>query len=232
MNSQEAKQLMSKYLLPVIEKYGFTEKKARSSDFEFVRKTKSGLDFISGGFTNYNPVQRIVYGLSKVNKTVNGILIQLQEKGMKFTPPVTANTPLISMSYERLHKLDFVGYLPDMQTEADVAHCVRLMLEYLENTALPDADRFEDLREIDKIINGAEPWKTDWQATYVFGGYFHLTRLIIAKLAGGNNYERMLQIVSDDFRSQFDGPYGAGFRDTLDQVHKLHEILKSVQAIY
>jgi hypothetical protein len=43
MNVKEARSIMTSHLLPLIEEYGFKEKKGNSADF-FVRKTPQGED--------------------------------------------------------------------------------------------------------------------------------------------------------------------------------------------
>ena len=189
MKKIEAKQLMMKYLMPSIEKYGYKEKKSRSSDFEIFRKTLGGRDVIGGGINDYNPIQKIVYGTGKINDSINKILLSLQDTGVFLSPPVRKDSGFIYISYSIIHKLDITSYLPDMLTELVVEKCVSMMLEFLEDTAFPLLDRFEDLREIDKIINGENPWESDLDKPYSFGAYFYFIRLIIAKLSRNDKFD-------------------------------------------
>lgn len=192
MKKVEAKELMMKHLMPCIEKYGYKEKKSSSSDFEIFRKTSSGRDVIGGGVNDYNPIQKIIYGTGKINDRVNKILFSLQDTGIFLSPPVRKDSRLISTSYPATHNLDYYDYLPEMLTESDVEKCVEMMLEFLEGTAFPLLEKFEDLREIDKIINGEAPWETDWGKPFILGAYFNFTRLIIAKLSGNNKYNWLI----------------------------------------
>lgn len=188
MNKSEARQLMMKYLIPRIEKYGFKER-GRGTEFEVIRKTKNGEDSIGGGFTDYNPIQQIVYGTGKSDKRILDILFSVQSKGIQLSPPVNKKTVTTTVFSK--------GKMPLMETEADVEKCVGIMLDFLEGTAFPTLDRFEDIREIDKIINGPEPWETDWQMPYSFGAFFNFTRLIIAKLSGNNKYDALIDFTYD-----------------------------------
>jgi len=82
-----------------------------------------------------------------------------------------------------------------------------MIASFMEEAALPLLSRFDNLGEIDKIINGDEPWETDWHKPYVFGGNFHLKRLIISKLAGLGSYDRIFSFLSDYYTSRFEGQY-------------------------
>jgi hypothetical protein len=120
MTVVETRQLMAKYLLPSIVPFGFSEKKGKSPDFEFVRKTSTGEDVILGGFTDYNPVQQIIYSLSIRNKHVNEILLKLQDTGIKLIPKIAKATDTIGFSYSSLNGLNHFDYLPDIRREDDV----------------------------------------------------------------------------------------------------------------
>lgn len=56
----------------------------------------------------------------------------------------------------------------------------------------PLLDKFNDIREVDAIIDGNEPWCTDWQMPYSFGAQFYEKRLVIAKLAGNPRFEELV----------------------------------------
>jgi hypothetical protein len=232
MNKPEAKQLMTKYLLPEIEKYGYSERKGNSSDFNFIRKTAMGEDVILGGFTDYNPMQRIIYSFSKRYKTVIDILLRLQTSGIKLAPSIGKNTDVIGLSYCTIHGILKDTELPNMQTEQEVRECVGRMVSFMKETAFPLMEKFEDLREIDQIINGEEPWTTDYPKPYRFGGSFYLKRLIIARLASTASYDRILDFVRKDFNAQLDGEYGQSFRKLLIEVEGLDKLLAGVKPLY
>jgi hypothetical protein len=106
-----------------------------------------------------------------------------------------------------------------------------MMTDFLLNSAVPIVNKLNDLREIDKVINGDKPWKTDWQMPYAFGGNFHLKRLIIAKLSGLGNYERIMSLVREDFTSHFDSKYADDYKKALADVEALDKILKEVKPL-
>jgi hypothetical protein len=227
MNKAEAKQLMTKYLLPEIEKYGYEERKGKGSDFNFVKKTLTGEDLIVGGFTDYNPMQKIVYSFMKRQKAILDILLQLQKNGVKLAPEIGKNTATIGFSYPTIHGILKDSVMPNMQTEAEVQECVASMIGFMKETAFPLLDTFEDLREIDRIINGEVPWTSDYPQPYRFGGSFPLKRLIIAKLAALGSYDRILELVRQDFSSHLSGDHAKAYRDALDEVEALNKLLTS-----
>jgi len=234
MNTAEAKQLMLKYLMPKIESRGF-KTPGKSSEFQIKRKTKNGEDVISGGFTDFNPVQKIVYGAGKRDKRIIDILLQIQEKGITLSPPINKNSSTLGISYERIHKLNYIGYLPEMETEADVEKCVNMMLEFLEGTAFPMLDKFEDLREIDRIINGDEPWDTDWEKSFLLGAYFNFSRLVIARLSGNEKYEDLIEFTYSTLerRSKESGhPFTYDREDMNKPLPALIKVLEDIKPQY
>ncbi len=116
-----------------------------------------------------------------------------------------------------------------METEEDVQKCIAMMATFMEQTALPLLEKFNDLKEVDKIINGEEPWETDWHKPFVFGSNFHLKRLIISKLAGLGSYERTFNHVSQFYTSRFNDKYGSDYKIAMAEVEALDQMLKSMQ---
>jgi hypothetical protein len=212
-----------------------TRKGGKGSEFSIVRKRPYGEDSIGGGFTDFNPIQKIIYGAGKRDFRINNFLLQLQEKDILLSPPVKKNSLTLGISYERMNGLNYTGYLPEMKTEADVEKCVNLMLEFLEGTAFPLLDKFEDLRELDKMINGNAPWDTDIQKPYTFVGNFAEKRLIVAKLSGNPNFNVLVDFT---FISLERLSAEAGHRFVYDRndvskpLPALIEILKDVEPIY
>jgi hypothetical protein len=232
MNKSEVKQLMAKYLLPAIEGHGYKERKIRSSDFSFVRNTAMGLDEIMGGFNDYNPVQKILYSVQKSHKPVVDILLQLQADGITLNPKVDKNSATMGFSYCTLNGIRGHIYLPEMQTEEEVQQNVNMMVRFLEETAFPLLNKFEDVREIDRIINGPEPWAMDYLKPYAFGLYFYLKRLIFAKLSGLGNYDRVLEFLRKEYGSRVNDKDGSVYRTILNEIEELNKLIANVKSLY
>lgn len=234
MTKTEARQLMMKYLMPRIEQYGFKER-GKGTEFEIVKKTKNGEDIISGGFTDYNPRQQIVYGIGKVNSKVAEILVTLQNQGIQLSPPANKKARLISFSYRLLNNLTDHNHMPIMETEKDVENCVAMMADFIEDTAIPLLDKFEDLREIDRMVNGDEPWETDAQRPYRFGTYFNFNRLIIAKLSGNVNYNTLIDFTYSTLeKSAIENGHNYVYdrNDLTKPLPALIKLLETVEPLY
>jgi DNA helicase HerA-like ATPase len=191
MNKKEAKDLLMKFLMPELSAYGFRERKI-GAEWALTRKTEYGEDGIVGGFSDYNPVQRVIYSLYKKDKRILNILLNVQKPGVVLPLPITKYIGTIGFSYESLHGINQHGYLPDMVSEDDVKKNAEAMVIFLKETGIPLLDKFNNLHEIDQIINGDQPWRTDWQKPYTFSTYFDYIRLIVAKLAGNPKLESLI----------------------------------------
>jgi hypothetical protein len=231
MTSLAAKNLLIELVLPVISSHGYTLKKVQSPDFELIKKTNTGANAIIGGFTDYNPVQQIIYSFAIRNNTVNEILIKLQDSGINLGPKITRSSYFMGFSYSSLKGMDSLNYLPDVKTEGDMIIAANAITDFALNTAFPIMERFEDIKEVDRIINDPTPWTTDWQMPYAFGGHFYLIRMIVARLAENPNY---LELADFNYKAmeRLSAENGSPFTyDRNDMSKPLPVLLKLLEAI-
>lgn len=228
----EARELTLKYLAPVVRQYGFNIKLSATQQAKIERKTVHGTDILAFEMLNYAPSFQIRYAFCKIDTRINNIMIDFQ--GKVRTPLLEdKRTWFIFFSWNTLNKPTETAYLPLMQTEEEVQKCVSLMHSFMEDAAMPLLSRFEDLREVDRVINGDQPWETDWHKPYVLGGNFYLKRLIISRLAGLGSYDRMYRFVGDYYTSQFDDPrHGVNAKARMLEVEQLHDLLRNVKPLY
>jgi hypothetical protein len=159
----------------------------------------------------------------------------LQDTGIKLIPKIAKATDTIGFSYSSLNGLNHFNYLPDIRTEDDVKKCTEMMTDFLVNTALPIVDKFNDLREIDKLINGIDPWTTDWQMPYAFGGNFYEKRLIIAKLAGNSSFDDLVDFnykTLEKLSAENGHPFTYNRSDLAKPLPALIKILQDVKPLY
>jgi hypothetical protein len=228
----EARELTLKYLEPIVKKHGFTVKVNARKQARIERKVANGIDILGFDMLNYAPSFQILYAFSKINIPINDILLRFQEK-VRIPLQEDKRSWFILFSYNTLHKPTETTYLPYMDTEEEVQKCVGMMSSFIEDPGLPLLSRFDDLREVDRIINDEEPWETDWHKPYVLGGNFHLKRLIIPRLAGLGNYDRVFSFVSDYYTSHFnDEQYGNNYKARMAEVVELDRLLKEVRPLY
>jgi hypothetical protein len=222
----EARELTLKYLEPIVKKHGFNVKLSSTKQARIERKRDSGTDVLAFDMLTYTPAFRIRYAFNKINVQINNILLRLQER-IALSAKEDKKSWFIFFSYNTLHDPTETTYLPFMETEEDVQKCVASIESFMVEAALPLLIRFEDLGEVDKIINGERPWETDWHKPYVFGGNFHLKRLIISKLAGLDSYDRIFGFVRDFYASHFNGEYGSNYKARMAEVEELDKVLKN-----
>lgn len=232
MNSViEARELTIKHITPFLQDNGFSIKLNKSMEAQIERKSKYGFDSIGIRMLDYRPYYKIGYGFNKVNYRISEILVQLQER-IPITPKEGRKSRFLFFSYNTINNPSETDYLPDMLDELDVQKCVGLMTDFMTETAFPLLEKYEDLRDIDRAVNGQAPWKTDWYMPIRFGGNFHLKRLIISKLSGLGNFESTMNFIRADFTSQFNERYGDDFRLALQQAEELYKILSETSSLY
>ena len=231
INLIQARELTIQYLEPFLKEHEYDIKTNKAKEAKIERKRKNGVDSIGLNLLNYNPSYQVRYGFNKVNSAINEIMLKLQEK-VPIPVKEDKKSRFLFFSYNTLNDPKNTDYLPYMANEAEVQKCVNMMIEFMKETAFPLLDRFEDLREYDKIINGDEPWESDWLKPYPSGGNFHLKRLIISKLSGVSNYDKILDFIRTDFTSHFDGPNADDYKSSLGHVEELNKVLQEVKPLY
>ena len=191
MNKKQAKGLTRTYITDFFESHRFKERKNGGSTLEYIRKTKDGFDGFASGTVDYNPIQIIRYSVYKQIDSVENIMADIGNKlGDRKSFPDMKELYTVAFGYEGYHGMVTKSrYLPEMQNEAEAKVAVDMIIDFLEKDALPQLDKFNDIREIDKIINGDDFWITDWQKPFnLGGGNFCAKRLVVAKLAGGQKH--------------------------------------------
>ena len=188
MNTIESKVITIKYIDKFMTYNGFKLMKNSSSEAIYKRKTILGYDIFGSSPTNYNPLQMLGFGVSKIIKPIEDVTKEIN-KHVQLNPPIHSNTrSLALLNYKLDRGKESARMSKPETTEEDVKEYAEEVMEYLKTSALPLLDKFNDLREIDKVINGDDFWITDWQKPFNLGGNFYVKRLIIAKLAGGQKH--------------------------------------------
>jgi hypothetical protein len=99
----------------------------------------------------------------------------------------------MGQGFVKEHNLKDNIYSPESAKDV----CERI-IKRSEEVVFPLLSRFEDLREIDKVINNLDDlWYDDWMKPFDLGGNFYVKRFIIAKLSGNPRYEELADRVFD-----------------------------------
>ncbi|CAN1537964.1 hypothetical protein MCERE19_01628 [Spirosomataceae bacterium] len=193
----QSKIWVEKYLNPFMQENDFKLKKTRNSDLDYFKKTDYGYSQLNLGFLNSWPGTQISYGFyirfNQIEEICQNILTQLNTEYK-----INNLSHSIATSQGSFDKIHSNSFMPEMVTEEDVKQSCDLVINFLEKTGFPLAQRFSDIKELDKEINGDNFWKSDWQMPFTLGGDFNIKRLIIAKLANEGNFEKMFQFHVDE----------------------------------
>ena len=238
MNKREAKDYTRKYIDGFMISNGFKEKKSAGTDLVYRRKVDDSFDGLGIGSVDYNPIQILRYSIYKRIDSVENIMTDIGNAlGDRESFPDIKGLYTMASGYENIHKIKTGTYLPQMQTEADVKLSVDMIIDFLTKDGLPLLDKLNDIREIDKVINGDDFWITDWQMPFnLGGGNFYAKRLIIAKLAGGQehlervakkNYEGLAEQIKLEGNS-----FEVNTTDLSLPIPFTVEYLKNVEPIY
>ncbi len=230
----EARELTINHLTPFLQENGFSIKLNKAMEAQIERKSTNGLDSIGIRMLDYRPYYRIVYGFNKVSFSINDILLRLQEN-VALSPKIEKKSRFLFFSYNTIHNPSETDYLPDMLTEADVVKAVQQMLDFMTSTAFPLLGKYDDFKEIDRIINGETPWVDDWHKEFALGNDFRLNRLIIAKLAGNSRFDELVDLnykQSENQSAQNGYPFTYDRNDLNKPLPALINLLNRVKPLY
>lgn len=188
MKKTETKKILFNQLKPFFVNNGYRLVKSKFSGF--IKELDNGIDWVYFDSYDFNPCQKIHYSIMKRIDEVDEIWQEVDKKYFNVERLNIEFSYCLKFSYEMINNLNHTGYLPEINHEEDVETNVNIIIEFMNSTAFSLLKRFDDIREIDKEINGDIFWETDWRKPYQIGSFaFH--RLIIAYLSGNKNFEKL-----------------------------------------
>lgn len=191
MKQSDAKKLFIELTNERLESKGFKLKKTRDTEAVYIREKMNGFERM--GISTYNYYPEVVFGMGTMKRynKIEKILLDINEK---YNLELRLSKDEWTLSYRGSHskrKLQLYE-VEHKDNELGVHESTKILMDFIENELLPTYDLFDDLREIDKRINGDEEnfWETDKNNNalpFNLGEYFHERRLIIAWLC--NNFQ-------------------------------------------
>lgn len=234
MTGTEAKALIIKNATPYFEQKGWKLKKVRWNEAIFVNKKNEYFDIIGISTTDYNPEQLIGYGLGKRIEAVEAVMKKIESKTPFDLPLKSDDTTLNILDKGDSLKREDKSYCT---SEEDVIYNLGKIFNYLDEHALPLLEKFNDLREIDNLINGEGEkfWDSDWKKPFNLAGRFDTRRLITAKLSGRKDFDELIDKVYESIEAE-SAKNGYPFTyDRTDLTKKLPytiHLLKNVKSLY
>ena len=238
MKALEVKDKLMEYIMAYLGPKGFKYKRVNNTEFKIVRKRENGnLDRIVGGIDNYNPRYKIQLGNGMTHKIIIDILYQVNEK---ISLGAVLQKDMSTFSFKPNNeyygnKDNIFNWHEPFTTEEGLREQVDKVIEYLENGGMAAFDKYQDLREVDKIFNNLDNmWDPiHSRIGYSLGGYDYLTRIIIAKLSGNPNYEKIVQWSFEWIEREYKvAKYPDSWVQTKLETETLVEILKDIQPLY
>ena len=181
MKQSEAKNIFIELTNERLETLGFKLKKTRTSEAIYIRNKENGFERIGISTTNYYP--EVVFGMGN-SKRINLIEDLLYQINQHLNLGLNLNKETVTLTYkgninERRLKLLEVEHKDD---ERGVIESTKILMHFIENDLLSTYDLFDDIREIDKRINGeGENWGVE-NKPFSIDPYVPQRRFIMARL--------------------------------------------------
>lgn len=193
MKQSEAKNLFIEYTDSQFQEWGFNLKKTKNVSAIYIRnKKENGYEDIGVSTTNYYPEVVFEMGTSKRINIVEEILYKINES-YNLSLKLDQNEWTMAYFGERGKRTLALLEVEHKDDERGVQTSTKILMDYIANEVLPAYDLYDDLRELDKTINGEGEnfWEDDIGTSkpFNFGGHFFARRLIIAKLCNNPRFE-------------------------------------------
>ncbi len=191
MKKSEAKKMLFNVLKPFFIKNGY---KLVASGFSgFINQLENGIDWIYFDSVDHNPCQNIYFTVIKRIDEIEKIWQEVDRKYFNSEQTKTEFSQTLTFSYESQNEIfSKVGYLPIVYGEGDIKVNADLIIEFMSNVAFPLLSKFNDIREIDLVINNNNFWESDLKKPFGFGGSkFAFMRTILAHLCSN---KRIMEI--------------------------------------
>jgi|GEM_PF-1520523 len=202
----QAKELTIKYLEDFFLLKGYKRKKTQSSYFNFDRKDKTGFDSVAIGYLESYPGSKISYSVLKRIDKVELIKDKIFEISEPEKVP-NKRSLTVAFSQATVDGIFTNNFMPEMLNETDVEVSCGIVKDFMLKIGFPMLEKFNDIKELDKEINGDNFWTTDWQMPFNLGGDFDIKRIVIAWLAENPNFEEIVDKTYDIMSQNSDGTY-------------------------
>jgi hypothetical protein len=145
-------------------------------------------------YTEKYDVFRLVYGFSFGIKRIVEILkeidahVMLSRRKYAIKNSITAVSPGLL-----LDPLHITRAYNTFNTEEELLARLKEIEQFYEQTFKPFCKRFSDINELNSLINSYDDfWKDSW-GKHTPIAFFHVTRLIIARMANDPNFEEIVE---------------------------------------
>jgi hypothetical protein len=234
MKKSQARNIVYDELKPLFADRGFSLIKAKW--YGFKSDEPFGFTWFYFDFESYGELQYLIFaGNQKIN-LVEEIFHQVAEK-YSFNVPILDQSVTLFANYFTLtnERQNEIGYRQPAYNVDEFSSILHRVKNFLQEEAIPEFDRFSDIRNIDQIINGDDFWKDDWQKPLGFSNGFVFRRIIIAHLCKNPGFKKIFNYhlsYSEDYVRNNPGTEPIKRIDGLSNLEYLSKILQTVKPIY
>lgn len=227
MNKSTAIKLTNEMLKPYFEANGFQFKKGKWNCF--YNEFEGGYMKFRVAFDDYNPMQRPDFLMSITHRDLEEIYEKfiIHESEFNEKKCISKYPEIVESSVTSLRMImtTEINSAPPVVIEENIPKTVNFIISHIETTGDLIFNKFQDLHEIDKVINGENFWETDYQKLFNLGGGFALKRVIIAHLCSNPLKEEIIKYHMNFWQSEI-GIYPIEAQDRINEMNRLIEFLK------
>ena len=193
MNKKEIKEYTFQKIGPYFSEQGFTVIKTNNESlFNFEKKTDDYF-YSCGGYTLKYDNYKLIYGFSFGIRSIVNILRQIDAKTSLSRVPYNLTESLIGVSpgailFPKEHERPYKYFSDEYELEL----CLFDVMAFYQSFFLPFCDKYKSIDKLDLLFNDFRDFKTDNQS-FPKLAFFHVTRLIIARLANNPEYEKVVE---------------------------------------
>lgn len=204
---------------------GYTQNPDRKDSVEFIKQNPDGYSGFSISFLEIGNSLKFVYHvflrINEVEDKINAII-----PDDLLNPNVDLDSRTVTSSYEQQKGINKLTHFPKIRTQHDLSNTIYEFISEIEETFFPFMQEYNNIDRINRTINIADFWETDWRKPFNLGGNFIYKRLLIAKLSEKNNFvevfEKQSKIISDGLK----GEHKSDFEIVNKGIQVLYEALE------
>lgn len=194
MTGKEAKNLVLKHFESQLNKVGFKQKKRSDTSIEFLKSyNENSFYYLGISIYTYSPAIQFGFVSSQRIAEVEKVFAEINKQVVLFDS-YNKYTPTLYLNEGDAVELRTTS----VETEEELITLFSRILVYFQKTTIPILEKFQDIREIDKLINGEG--ENFWEDNNVRRPFelkdFYARRLIIARLSKTNEaFEELVEKV-------------------------------------
>lgn len=141
-------------------------------------------------YNGYQFVYGFSFGINEVVEILKEIDAQAPLRKLKYTIPdsITGISP-----GQLLDPRDPARAYPLVNTEAELRVELEKVKEFYQNKFVPFCEKYSNITELDRLINSPADFWSDSSGKKTGIVFFHVTRLIIARLANNPNFDEVVE---------------------------------------